>query len=205
MQSHLLQAHMQAHQQRRMSLPHHDEIWDYAMTMNMEDPFSSLVTPSADDDEDDDFLMIVDDMDDEDRSEMSVLDTHRLSSNSASFDDLELPEDSCYPMTPPTFKNSYLGDLPPMVSPDMSESSENAIGEGELREQYNCTLQKLADSMRRSEATRFELLRQQQLADATTPPVTPTKNPDDVFLSTASRSQLWTFIHAHNIPEPVCS
>jgi hypothetical protein len=179
-----------------MSLPHHDDIWDYAM--NMEDPFSAAAN-----DNNDDFLLIDDDMDmDHDPSEMGLLDNHPLSS-SASFD-LQLPEDSAYPTTPPTFKNSYLGELPPMpsmpsmVSPNSSESSKHSISEDELREQYNCTLQKLADSMRRSEATRFELLRQ-------SPTSTDDKNPSDVFMSTESRSQLWTFIHAHhNNPQEIC-
>lgn len=181
----------QAYQQHRISLPRHDEIWDYAM--NMEDPFSSLPAPPTADDNIDDFLMIVDGMD-EDPSAMGLLDNHPLSNSASS--DLQLPDDSRYPMTPPTFKNSYLGDLPPMVSPDLPESSsKHAISEDELREQYNCTLQKLADSMRRSEATRFELLRQQQMVGAFAPPTA--KNPNDVFMSTESRSQLWTFIHAH--------
>lgn len=179
-----------------MSLPHHDEIWDYAM--NMEDPFQSLAAPSTDDN--DDFLMIVDEINlDEDPSGFGTMDTDPLS-NSVSFDlDLELPEDSCYPMTPPTFKNSYLGDLPPMVSPDGSESSEHAITEDDLREQYNCTLRKLADSMRRSEATRSQLVRQQRTADACTSPAA-----NDNFMSTESRSQLWTFIHAHENLQQTC-
>lgn len=166
--------------------------------MNMEDPFSLLTAPRAEDN--DDFLMTIDDMHmDEEPSQFSDPFT-----TSASFDlDLQLPEDSCYPLTPPTYKNSYLGDLPAMVSPDRSVSSEHSISEDELREQYNCTLRKLADSMRRSEATRFELLRQQETSRGSTPSPA-AKSPNDVFMSTESRSQLWTFINAHGNPQETC-
>ena len=166
-----------------------DETWEPEILVD--DPFAEEVShdlPSPDD-ELDDFLMMVDDLEPQDHSITQAMEEDFL---------LRGP----HPVTPPQHmeRPTYQGDLPSMISPIMWDDDDhhaaivspttvpdpNVV---ELQREYQETLMKLADSMRKSDATRQHIIHQRQML-----------GDNSVAMhefSMGSRTQMWSFIQSH--------
>jgi hypothetical protein len=182
-----------------------------------------------------DLLMIVDDL--EDKTETSFIlpednSMQLLHEEVTSYFEPPMYESDCHrPETPPRqAMSSCQGAQPPMVSPEITLSMKVSlpvhfsppeveitalpIRVRDLQYQYKETLQKLAASMRRSEVTRSEIIRQQKLAlERVVSPTSQTNNISmdidaHAFFSGSSgtlasdlansRHQVWSFIESHN-------
>lgn len=96
------------------------------------------------------------------------------------------------PSTTQSFYDSFdlvPSELPPIVSPDVwgDEFIHTAIAPNcyDMQREYNEALSKLADSMRRSDFSRKQIIIQRQMIDSTQE------------FSENSRSRVWSFIKSH--------
>ena len=186
-----------------------DDIWDSSITEDEPDIFGG--------DSLDDFFMMVDGMDDnksERRSSlqsfMQAFQSEYQSSNPNQHPNVQ------YRLTPPKpIKPSLQDMIPRMVSPDLPrqttvQQSGMPSSPDNLQELYMNSLRKLAASMKRSEITRKEILRQRQhLEDVHSSLL----NPNEGFVSNSntkgffqgsptmdsaeSRNQVWSFLKSH--------
>jgi hypothetical protein len=177
-----------------------------------------------------DLLMIVDDLEDETSFILPEDNSMQLQHEEVtSIFEPPMYESHCHrPETPPRQTlSSCQGAQPPMVSPEITlpmkvslpfhfsppEVAVSALPNvQELQYQYKETLQKLAASMRRSEVTRSEIIRQQKMSVERVSPRSQTNNismdidAHDFFSGSSgtladlanSRHQVWSFIESHN-------
>jgi hypothetical protein len=166
-------------------------MWDPEGMMEMDDPFADEAPPAlVSHDVFDDLLMMFDGLEDEDDSPRPGVYEDDL--EMCLHDDVQpVQTSSCAPITPPTMKTTYQGNLPPLVSPDMysSRDSNNCSPVSvELQQDYDQTLEKLAASMMRSEASRQEIHRQRQQVG---------EQSLEFAIRQESRNKVWSFIEAH--------
>jgi hypothetical protein len=167
------------------------DMWD-SETM-MDDPFADEAPPAlVSHNVFDDLLMMWDGdgLDDDDDSPRPGVYEDDL--EMCLHDDVQPVQTSrCTPITPPSTRITYQGNLPPMVSPDVysSRDSDNCSPVSvELQQDYDQTLEKLAASMMRSEASRQEIQRQRQQVG---------EQSLDFATRQESRNKVWSFIEAH--------
>ena len=165
-----------------------DEIWDPVVSSSMEEDIPQVVLAATVLDDDDDFLNMADELDDTLMIESPDLEHSNFTQSTATSNMImemmeEDEEKDVLLMTPPAksrapvaLQNGAMGRIPRLVSPNNSASGEglaaalhlqvDTLTSQELKNQYMGAMRKLAESMKKSEVTRKQILQYRQMSAA---------------------------------------
>ena len=165
-----------------------DEIWDPVVSSSMEEDIPQVVLAATVLDDDDDFLNMADELDDTLMMESPEIEHSNFTQSTATSNMImemmeEDEEKEVLLMTPPAkskgtvgFQTGAMGRMPRLVSPNNSASGEglaaalhlhsDPLTSQELKNQYMGAMRKLAESMKKSEVTRKQILQYRQMSAA---------------------------------------
>ena len=165
-----------------------DEIWDPVVSSSMEEDIPQVILAATVLDDDDDFLNMADELDDTLMMESPEIEHSNFTQSTATSNMImemmeEDEEKEVLLMTPPAkskgtvgFQTGAMGRMPRLVSPNNSASGEglaaalhlqtDPLTSQELKNQYMGAMRKLAESMKKSEVTRKQILQYRQMSAA---------------------------------------